>query len=241
MKIVNKVIDIIDKILNFVIYALFLLLLAFGIYCIQNNLSILDESNLPKDIVKLRPTTDFNLKELQKINPDIVGWVTIRNNNVDYPIVKSADNLEYLNKNYKQEFSLAGSIFMDYRNSSDKLDYYTVLFGHNMEKNKMFSDINDYQNDGYIDTHSRGTIFVGNEKHNFTMYAFMNVDGYDEEIYNINHYTDGLTDHVIEKIKNLSVVYRDAPVDTTSKIVLFSTCSRSDEKKRSVAVAVIDK
>ena len=63
-----------------------------------------------------------NLKkfvELQKINPDIKGWIRIADTVVDYPILQSGeDNPEYyLYLDYQKNHSKYGSLFFDARNS----------------------------------------------------------------------------------------------------------------------------
>lgn len=239
MKALDKTVDVFDKILNFIIYSLFLILLIFGIYSLKNSLSILDDSELPKDIVRLRPDKRLSLEELQKINKDIVGWIRINNTHIDYPIVKGKDNTEYLNKDYKKEFSLSGSIFMDYRNSSTHADPYTMIFGHNMDRKKMFGDINNYKEKAYFKKHKTGKLYLGHNTYKFKLYAYMLVDGYSNTIYDINRYHDGITNEIINYIKNEADVYIKTDVKTSDKLVVLSTCSRSDEKKRTILIGRI--
>ncbi len=63
-----------------------------------------------------------NLKkfvELQKINPDIKGWIRMTDTVIDYPILQSSeDNPEYyLYLDYEKNHSKYGSLFFDARNS----------------------------------------------------------------------------------------------------------------------------
>lgn len=59
------------------------------------------------------------LRDLQKLNKDMVGWLTIADTEIDYPILQSTDNDYYLHHNYKNEKARAGSIFKDYRNTNE--------------------------------------------------------------------------------------------------------------------------
>ena len=59
-----------------------------------------------------------NLKkfvELQKINPDIKGWIRMTDTVIDYPILQSSeDNPEYyLYLDYEKNHSKYGSLFFD--------------------------------------------------------------------------------------------------------------------------------
>ena len=49
-------------------------------------------------------------QDLQKINPEIVGWITMDDTQINYPIVQAKDNDYYLFRNYKGEDMRAGSI-----------------------------------------------------------------------------------------------------------------------------------
>ena len=52
-----------------------------------------------------------------KLNKDVVGWITIFDTHISYPVVQGKDNQEYLNKDVFGKFSFSGSIFLDYRNA----------------------------------------------------------------------------------------------------------------------------
>ena len=74
-------------------------------------------------------TVDFDA--LKEINPDIVAWIRIPEV-LDYPVVQGEDNSYYLFHTFRGENNIAGSIFLDYRNSSDFTDGRSIIYGHNM-------------------------------------------------------------------------------------------------------------
>ncbi|MBQ3468871.1 MAG: class B sortase [Bacilli bacterium] len=239
MKVLDKTVDGLDKVLNFIIYSLFLILLIFGIYSLRSSLAILDDSELPKDIVKFRPSKRLSLEELKKINKDIVGWIRVDNTHIDYPIVQGKDNIEYLNKDYKREFSLSGSIFMDYRNNPLEADPYTVIFGHNMDREKMFGDVNNFKDMTYFKQHKKGKLYLGKNVYKIKLYAYMLVDGYSNMIYDINQYHNGINEKLINFIESSADVYLKTEISTKDKLIVLSTCSRSDEKKRTILIGKI--
>lgn len=53
-----------------------------------------------------------NLEELQKINPDIIGWIRINETNVNYPLLQAEDDDTYMNTDAEGKYSLSGSIFL---------------------------------------------------------------------------------------------------------------------------------
>ena len=90
-----------------------------------------------------------NLKkfvELQKINPDIKGWIRIADTVVDYPILQSGeDNPEYyLYLDYEKNHSKYGSLFFDARNSINLEDPFKslIVYGHSMNDSQgMFGSL----------------------------------------------------------------------------------------------------
>ena len=86
----------------------------------------------------IQTTIDF--EKLLNINKDVVGWITIDDTNINYPILKSNDNDYYLKRDINKNISKSGSIFLDYRNNGFS-DKNTVIYGHNMKNGTMFSQL----------------------------------------------------------------------------------------------------
>ena len=79
---------------------------------------------------------------LRSINSDVVAWVSVNGTNIDYPVVQSDDNYEYVNKNFWGGYSFAGCPFLDYRSSAD--GEHALVYGHNLAGiGTMFSSIHD--------------------------------------------------------------------------------------------------
>ena len=82
---------------------------------------------------------------LKRRNKDTMGWITIDNTNIDYPIVYCDDNSYYLTTSFDGTYSKAGTIFADYRNAKNFDDNYnTVIYGHNLMAGTMFSELDKF-------------------------------------------------------------------------------------------------
>lgn len=104
------------------------------------NESLIKEVVQQKDFSKDSYTIDF--QKLKSINSDIIGWISVLETNINYPIVKGNDNEYYLNHNVYKDYNIFGSIYMNMDNSKDFSDFNTVLFGHNnYPSDSMFSDL----------------------------------------------------------------------------------------------------
>lgn len=86
-------------------------------------------------------------------NSDYVGWITINDTKVDYPIVKGQNNDYYLKQNFDKDYDERGSIYMDYRNIGQGLDKHTIVYGHNMKDKTMFGDLSYYMDKTFLDEH----------------------------------------------------------------------------------------
>lgn len=88
-----------------------------------------------------------DMAELLKINPDIVGWMNIKNTVINYPVMQTKDSNEfYLTHNFQREESRAGSLVADYRNvfSPNGQSANTIIYGHNMYVGTQFHQLVEY-------------------------------------------------------------------------------------------------
>lgn len=90
-------------------------------YCLFNDWRQ-SQGGLPSTMAKFKPDAEdpLSFAELLKINPDVIGWITIDDTHIDQPVVQGKDDLEYINKGPDGSFTLAGAIFLS---SLDKPDF----------------------------------------------------------------------------------------------------------------------
>ena len=96
---------------------------------------------------------DIDLAALQAVNEDVIGWIHVPDTEISYPLLKGADNNEYLKLTWEREYSRAGAIFMEQRSSVDFSDFHTLIYGHNLQDGKMFSGLMDFRRQEYFDSH----------------------------------------------------------------------------------------
>ena len=83
---------------------------------------------------------------------------------LDYPVVQGEDNSYYLSHTFRGENNIAGSIFLDYRNSSDFKDGRSIIYGHNMKDGSMFHGLRKYRNVEFFQAHGRIRLFLPDEQ-----------------------------------------------------------------------------
>ena len=88
------------------------------------------------------PIQNVDLEALKEKNNDTVGFINIKNTNINYPIVQTTNNDYYLNHAYDKSYNEAGWVFMDYRNNNFN-DFNTIIYGHGRLNKTVFGSLKD--------------------------------------------------------------------------------------------------
>ena len=95
-----------------------------------------------------------DLVALQAENPDCVGWLTIPDTSVDYPVVWTPEKPEhYLRRDFYGNSASGGTPFLDGRNQAQAKGQNLILYGHNMLDGTMFKPMLRYLTPSFRQTH----------------------------------------------------------------------------------------
>lgn len=95
-----------------------------------------------------------DLAALQSENPDCVGWLTIPDTSVDYPIVWTPNDPEhYLRRDFYDSYASGGTPFLDGRNEAQAKGQNLIVYGHNMLDGSMFKPVLQYFTPNFQVTH----------------------------------------------------------------------------------------
>lgn len=177
-------------------------------------------------------------RPLYSVNDDTVGWVRINDTPVDYVVVQSDTNSYYERKDFYENYSIRGIIFMDYRNlllwnAAPALSKNTVLYGHHMASDgSVFTCLENYTDLDYYKEHpviEYDTLYA-NYKWKI-IGAFLNypndpADGEDLFYYWYTDFTDGNTVAFANEVASRSfVVNPSVDVQPTDRFLTLSTCT----------------
>jgi sortase B len=226
------IVRVADRLLNGLIAIILAVALLYGGFGLWDTWMIYKNAGVDSDILKYKPTGSADedapnptLSELQKINPDVVGWLTVDDTNIDYPVVQGETNMEYLNKAVDGTFSLTGSIFLDYQNANDFSDYYSLIYGHHIEGNVMFGQVVKFQEKEYFDEHQTGTLFLPEHTRQIQWFACVQTDAYDKKLFHPSSTNDEESmSELLDYIREEAVQYRDIGVTASDQIIALSTC-----------------
>src|SRR5699024_8587287 len=116
---------------------------------VSNEKEELNTAQSSKEMTEVR----HGFESLQEINEDIVGWITINDTQIDYPVRQSDDNLQSLDTNYDNKLSRAGRIILDYRNQVEDFDRNVIVYGHRMKDGSMFQHLSKFMDEEFFEYH----------------------------------------------------------------------------------------
>lgn len=185
---------------------------------------------IEKSIEKIDNKHKINYSKIN--NEDVVGWIIMNQNKINYPILKSNDNNFYLTRDYNKKYNQSGSIFMDYRNNDFK-DKNTVIYGHSMLDGTMFGSLREMFKKGYFDTKNNNYIKIYDLNSKEITYQIFSYYIIDTENYYITttFTTEEQYKIFIDKITKRSYKNFNIKIDTTDQILTLSTCSSNNKRK----------
>lgn len=189
------------------------------------------------------PTVLDKYEALYQHNKDMIGWIKINGTNINYPVMFTKDNF-YLNHNFDKKNSKSGIPYIDSRGSVDPFYTNTIIHGHNMKNETMFSELIKYKDIDFYKQHPviqfdtlyeqqeyqiiavfESEIFPKNNDKVFKYYQFLNSNNKDEY------------ENYISNIKNLSLYEIEKTAEYNDQLITLSTCAYHTKNGRFVIVA----
>ena len=184
-------------------------------------------------------SVDFD--ELLAINPDTIAWIRFDEPSIiNYPVVKSADNEEYLTKTFAENDNKLGAIFMDMRNSSDFSDRNTIIYGHHLNVSPdMFSRLNLYEDEEFCKEHPDFYIYTPDGKiRTYTVFAAGEISAVAEN-YVVDFASDEEYEAFLGKCSADAAYPVDVELNAQSQIITLSTCTNDGHANRFVVRGVL--
>ncbi len=204
----------------------------------ENPLDVIEPGDEDLTTTTTTTTTVYDIQyekvfsTLQEINKDTVGWLTVNNTRIDYPVVQAKDNDYYLRRDYYQNKNRHGWIFMDYRNNPDELNENTIIYGHNLANQTMFGTLR-YALNSYWYKKSANQIITfntPNENMKFQIFSIYTIPTTNDYL-DITFPTTDAYQTYIDLVKGRSIYDFNIEVTTDDKILTLSTCANGNDKR----------
>lgn len=204
----------------------------------ENPLDVIEPGDEDLTTTTTTTTTVYDIQyekvfsTLQEINKDTIGWLTVNNTRIDYPVVQAKDNDYYLRRDYYQNKNRHGWIFMDYRNNPDELNENTIIYGHNLANQTMFGTLR-YALNSYWYKKSANQIITfnaPNENMKFQIFSIYTIPTTNDYL-DITFPTTDAYQAYIDLVKGRSIYDFNIEVTTDDKILTLSTCANGNDKR----------
>lgn len=180
---------------------------------------------------------------LYALNQQLVGWISIPNSGIDVQVVQSANNKDYLKKDFYGNYSRYGCPFMDYRNDARYLNQNTIIYGHHMSDGLIFAELSKYKElKGFLESPiiCFDTLY---KPYYFKVYAafITNTREEDDNGYIFNYTVTSFAstqnfDAYISAIDERKLYTTGVDINSGDKLITLSTCTYEFNDARFVVI-----
>ena len=191
------------------------------------------------------PTEPVILPEyapIYEMNNDLVGWITVPDTKINYPVLQTPDNPNYyLRRNFDKKRSDWGAIYVkedcDVNAPSDNL----TLYGHHMKDGSMFAGLDKFKKKAFWENHRTFTFDTLYEHHTYEIIACFKTTGNLDKGFAyhqmVNAESEEAFNEYISTIKKMAYYETGVTAQYGDKLLCLSTCEYTQTNGRFVVVA----
>jgi len=178
--------------------------------------------------------TENELAAMAEKNPDVIGYLTVEDTMISCVIVQGEDNLTYLGKAADESASFAGTPFLDYRNSADFTDPYSVIYGHLVEDRLMFGDLKLFEDPDFWENERTGSLTLKDgTAYEIRFVAYLRADSKDSRIFDPIRARNNWKQEFLDGIA-ADFLIGEEQIVPEDRILALSTCSSYESEERIV-------
>ena len=202
------------------------------------NSSPTENSSEPAESVSLTTAPPrHDLAALAEENADCVGWLTIPDTGIDYPVMHTPDDPEhYLRRDFYGESASAGTPFLDGRNAAQAEGQNLILYGHNMMDGSMFKPLMNYLEPNFRETHKDIFLEIDGRQYHYEVLAVVETS-VKSTLYTFTDLSDPAEESdfraALLKETELEVVHQ------ASGYLTLSTCNNGGGSSRVLVIAAL--
>lgn len=180
---------------------------------------------------------EVDLDLLKADYPSVQGYIDIEDTNISYPIVQGENNEYYLTHLPNGEKNKMGSIYLDYRNDNFNDDN-TIIYGHNMNDETMFSELENYKDQKYSEKHKYYNLYTSDKKIKVEIVAAYIADAAKESL-PINFTSAEDKNNYLNKVDKANIWDNEITIDNQDKIISLVTCADIYDTSRLVLIGKV--
>ena len=184
---------------------------------------------------------------LAEENPDMIGWISIADTPVDYPVMYTPEEPQYyLNRDFDRKYTAEGMPFLDARCDAAAPSDNLIVYGHNMRSGRMFGTLSRYRDEEYRQAHSLISFDTLTERRMYRLYAGFvirlagNEQDADTMCYRVDLTSDGEQLQALLDYASQHALFIDPEVEPRlqDQLLTLSTCTSVRRNERFVLMAV---
>lgn len=183
--------------------------------------------------------------KLWEENPDLVGWLTIKDTPIDYPVMqRKGDKEYYLHRDFYGEYASAGCLFLSEYSDWEKPTDNIIIYGHHMKDGDMFGHLMDYEDHDFYMGHKTFTFDTIREHREYQVLSVFRTEAYPEDDTEHFHFYDfidaenaGAFDTYVKEVTSRSEYVTGVTAEYGEELLTLSTCAYHTEEGRFVVVA----
>lgn len=209
-----------------------------GEQSVSNNLENTSEpSEIRTDILS-------QYAELHEKNKDFIGWLSIRNTKINYPVMYTPEEPEYyLRRAFDGTSSQSGVPFVGANCTVDSDCF--IIYGHNMKNDTMFGTLDKYKNPSFWSENSLFEFDTLDEKRSYKVFAvakcrILNLEEKGFRYYkSVGDLTKEEFTEQISWLKENALYDADITPVYGDQIIILSTCSNQTSTGRFIVAALL--
>ncbi len=202
------------------------------------------EKNKPTSLTQNQtPEIMERFQNLYTQNNDLVGWLTIPETSIDYPVVQCEDNDYYLHHNFYQEEDKYGCLYVKDIADVDTPCTNFIIYGHNMKDGSMFGNLDQYKDQSFCIDNPYITFDTLYEERTYQILAVFLSQVYreDEDVFKYYQFYEARTEaefrDFYENILEMALYDTGVTAVFGDTFLTLSTCAYHVEDGRFVVVA----
>ena len=185
---------------------------------------------------KIRESFGISWENLRKINSQTVAWITVPGADISYPVVQAADDEYYLKHNFRGEEDLFGCIFLEHDIKKNFTESHSILYGHNIEGNMMFANLNRYEQPEFLKKCPEIEITTPKRKFLYKIFSVEQASSQSPAFEYGYKLSSPAYRRQLSILKNNSMYDTGVEPDETERMVTLITCNSRLDKEIRMAV-----
>lgn len=181
-------------------------------------------------------STGHNVSSLEKKNNECIGWLTVNDTGISYPVMQSTtDHQKYSNRDFNGNYSFNGTPFLDYRCSLKSANM--IIYGHHMNDGSMFGTLMNYTRKSYRDSHKTITFETRNGTKEYTVFSVMKTTVDDDWYKFVSAESAEKFCKRVAYANEHSIYNTGLKPSMSHKLLTLSTCTNESEEERLIVIA----